>query len=120
MANEITATINLSASKGGAKVGQNYTFRTTMAGDDMTQASQVIGTTSELVSFGEITGAPAAVMIQNLDATNFVEIGGDSGLTVFKLKILAGKAILISPSSGTVYAKADTAACRVLIVAVEA
>ena len=54
------------------------------------------------------------------DATNFVELGGDSGLTVFKLKILAGKAIVISPSSATLYAKADTAAARILIVAVEA
>ena len=91
-----------------------------MTGDDILQGTQLIGTSAELVSFGEIAGAPAMVLIQNLDANNFVEIGGDAGLTVFKLKILAGKSMLISPSSGTVYAKADTAAVRIFLVAAEA
>jgi len=91
----------------------------TMTGDDMVQQTQVIGTSSETVGLGEITGAPSMLMIQNLDSTNFVEIGGDSGLTVFKLKILAGHAVLISPSSATIYAKADTAAVRIQIAAVE-
>jgi hypothetical protein len=120
MANEIFTSLELTARKNGATISARVSGDQDMAGDDLLQLTQVIGTTAEAVSFGEITGAPAQVMIQNLDATNFVEIGGDSGLTVFKLKILAGKAVLISPSSGTMYAKADTAAVRILVVAVEA
>ena len=120
MANEIYTSLTLTARKNGATVTATASGNQTMAGDDLHQATQVIGTTAELVTFGDITGAPAQVLIQNLDATNFVELGGDSGLTVFKLKILAGKAIVISPSSATLYAKADTAAARILIVAVEA
>lgn len=120
MANEIYTNLTLTARKNGATCTATASANQTMAGDDMLQGTQVVGTTSELISFGEITGAPAQVMIQNLDSTNFVEIGGDSGLTVFKLKILAGKFALIPPSSGTMYAKADTAAVRVLIVAAEA
>lgn len=120
MANEIYTSLELTARKNGATITARASGNQDMSGDDLIQTTQVIGTSSEAVSFGEITGAPAQVMIQNLDSTNFVEIGGDSGLTVFKLKIKPGKAILISPSSGTMYAKADTAAVRILIVAAEA
>lgn len=120
MANELSYQISLSARKSGATVSHSEQSRSNMTGDDMIQTTQVIGTTSEVISFGEISGAPQMALIKNMDATNFVEIGGDSGLTVFKLKILAGKSILVSFASGTVYAKADTAAVRILIVAVEA
>lgn len=120
MANEVYTTLSLTASKGGAKITHSVSVRADMTGDDMIQTTQVIGTTSELVSFGEISGAPQFVLITNLDGTNFVEIGGDTGLTVFKLKILAGKSILVSLSSATLYAKADTAAVRIQILAVEA
>ena len=120
MANELYYAIELTARKGGATVSHSTSGNTTMTGDDMTQATQVIGTTSEVIDFGEITGAPSMVLIRNLEATNFVEIGGDSGLTIFKLKILAGKSILISPSSATMYGKADTAAARIQVIAVEA
>ena len=56
---------------------------------------------------------------KNNDATNFIEVGGDSGLTVFKLKVLPGESILITPSSATMYYKADTATCNVFVVAVD-
>lgn len=120
MANELYFAVELTARKGGAVVSHSASGNTTMTGDDMLQGTQLVGTSAELVDFAEITGAPSMVLIQNLDATNFVEIGGDSGLTVFKLKILAGKSILISPSSATMYAKADTASVRLQILAVEA
>lgn len=120
MANEIYTNLQLTVRKNGATISATAAGNQDMAGDDMTQITQVIGTTAETIGFGDITGAPAQVLIQNLDATNFVEIGGDSGLTVFKLKILPGKAVSISPASGTMYAKADTAAVRILIVAAEA
>lgn len=108
------------ASKNGATVRQSASGRSDMTGDDLIQNTQVIGTTAELVTFGEISGVPQKVLIQNLDSTNYVEIGGDSGLTVFKLQINAGEAALVRLSSATLYAKANTAAVRVLVVAAEA
>lgn len=120
MANEIYTSVQLTASKGGAKITNTVTKRSDMSGDDMIQTTQVIGTTAETVSFGEISGAPQEVLITNLDSTNFVELGGDSGLTVFKLKLTAGKSTLIQPSSATLYAKADTANVRIQILAAEA
>ena len=119
MANEITFSTSIRATKGNASVNQTANMIASMAGDDMMQSTQNIGTTAELVSFADITGAPQLVMIRNLDATNFVELGGDSGLTVFKLKIEAGQACLFTPSSATLYAKANTASVSIITVAVE-
>lgn len=120
MANEIAATSRLSFSKGGASASFDKTVRVTMSGDDYVSATQVIGTSAELVSLGDITSAPAFIAIKNLDATNFVTFGGDSGLTVFSLKLLPGESMLIRPTSATLYALADTAAVRIEILAIEA
>lgn len=120
MANEITQTVQLTATKNSATVSLSTTKRITMSGDDMVQSTQVIGTTAETLSLGDISGAPSQLLIKNLDATNFVEIGGDSGLTVFKIKILSGETVLIRPTSATIYAKADTADVRVQLIATEA
>ena len=119
MANEIYSALTLTARKSGATVTLSNAVNQDMAGSNMIQSTQLIGTSAELVSFGDISGAPSQVMIKNLDSTNFVEIGGDSGLTVFKLKLLAGKHLLLPPSSATMYAKADTANVRIQIVATE-
>ncbi len=120
MANEVTFSVSLKATKGGASVNQSSNMIASMSGIDMTQATQNIGTSSELVDFGDITGAPQLVMIKNLDSINFVELGGDSGLTVFKIKIPAGQSCLFAPSSDTLYAKANAASVSILTVAVEA
>jgi hypothetical protein len=120
MANEISQRIALSVTKNGATASFSANTRITMAGDDYMTGTQNIGTTAEVIALGDITGAPSQIAIKNLDATNFVEIGGDSGLTVFKLKIRPGHSQLFEPSAATIYAKADTAACRIQILAIEA
>lgn len=120
MANEITQTIQITALKNSALVTLSTTKKITMSGDDMVQGTQTIGTAAEVLVLGDITGAPSQLAIKNLDATNFVEIGGDSGLTVFKIRVLPGETILIRPTSGTIYAQADTADVRVQILATEA
>lgn len=120
MANEAYYSISIKAAKNGATVGQSTSKRLSMTGAEMVQATQNIGTTAELVSFGGITGAPQLLMVQNLSDTNYIELGGDSGLTVFKMKIPAGQIAVFTPSSATLYAKANTAAVNVLVVAIEA
>jgi len=120
MANEIYKTATFRANKGGARVEFSGTKNFDMSGDDMLSGTQVIGTSSETVDLGDISGAPVVLVIKNLDSTNFVEIGGDSGLTVFKLKIPAGDFVVIQPSSATIYAKADTADVRIQTIAAEA
>lgn len=119
MANEITQTVTLEATKGGASVKISNTKRIDMAGNEMVQSTQSIGTSAEALVLGDVSGAPSTISIKNLDPTNFVEIGGDSGLTVFKIKIRAGHAALFQAAAVPLYGKADTAAVRIQIVAME-
>lgn len=120
MANETFLSLQARFSKNGLRLEASKTFNKDVTGADAIHKTQNIGTTAETVDFGDITGAPKTVMIANLDATNFVEIGGDSGLTVFKLAIDPGEFIVLNLASATLYAKADTASCLIEILAVEA
>lgn len=117
MANEISKTIRFIVTKNGAITTYSNNVRQDMAGAKMIQNIQNIGTSAETIGLGDISGVPGKVIIKNLSSTNFVEIGGDSGLTVFKLKILAGDEQIIAPTSATIYAKADTAAVDIQITA---
>lgn len=119
MANEISITCVLSARKSGAVVNPGaQTATVTMTGDDMIQTTQVIGTTTETISLGEISGAPIALQLTNLDSTNFVLVGFTNPPTETRLR--PGRTMTVEPTTATIYAKADTAACRVLVCAVEA
>lgn len=115
-------TLRLNAAKGGATVDSGSKLKQlTMAGNKMVQTVIAVGTASELLTIGDLAGVPAAVMITNLDSTNFVLISGETGFTaVMQLKILAGESVLITPLAATLYAKADTAACNIQVIAVEA
>ena len=111
--------MNLRVTKNGAAISQNVSINLDVAGDQLCQNTQEIGTTAELLTFGNIASTPQAIMIRNLDATNFVEIGGDSGLTIFKIKIPAEQSVYFTPTSATIYAKADTAAVDIILLAFE-
>ena len=77
-------------------------------------------TTSEVtLSFGSVT--PGVVLLYNLDETNFVEWGVATGVYPFRLPPrLASNSkacpALVTRQSGTIYLKADTATCRVLVL----
>jgi hypothetical protein len=116
MADEITVSLAVSATKSGSGSFSTprVAFQADMAGNNLVGGlTQDIGTSAETIVFGDISGAPAIAIIQNLDETNFVEIGGDSGLTVFKLKILPGETFAFRSTITPLYAKADTSAVRI-------
>lgn len=114
MANEITVSLSISASKtgSGSFTTPRLAFQADMAGDNLVGGlTQDVGTSAEALTFGDISGAPGAFVIKNEDATNFVTYGFTNPPT--ELILLPGASNVITPSTGTIYAKADTAACRV-------
>lgn len=117
MAKELYTQVKITARKSGATITADSSLSQDMTGDEMVNSTQTIGTSAETISLGEVSGAPGQLVIKNLDATNYVEIGGDSGLTVFKLKLLPGAAALFCPSAVPLYGKANTAPVRILIAA---
>jgi hypothetical protein len=119
MANEITISATLSASKNGAQVTSTASTLVSMSGDEMLTNVQNVGTSAEAVTVADLDTAGYA-FFKNMDATNFVEIALDSAVsTQVFCKLLAGEFSLIKLKTTTIYAKADTGAVNLLVTACE-
>ena len=119
MANEINVACSLSGSKGGATVTASGTKTADMAGDQMITNVQIVGTSAEALVLGDVSTI-GYVMLKNLDATNFIEVALDSGVSTQKFaKLLAGDIMLFKASTATMYVKADSGACNLQVTAVE-
>ena len=117
MANEINWNCGLTVAKNGVTLTQRASGRIDMTGNNMIGMTQDIGTSAEAIAFGDISGVPPQLYIENTDTTNFVLIGFTNPPTEIKLK--AGEALLMRPTTATIYAKADTAAVRIFKLACE-
>jgi hypothetical protein len=119
MANEINVQLSLVATKNGVTFQQNLSKTITMAGDEMIQNTQIIGTANEAVVLGDVAVGGYAVF-KNLDATNYVELFTDSGDAQPFAKLLAGEPMLLKTHpSATYYAKANTGSVKLLVFALE-
>lgn len=119
MADEITVSASLQVSNG------NQLFRFSPAALSITQAAQggpapgywIVGTTEESNAFTELT-TEGWLMMQNQDATNYVEWGFSTG--VYGGRMEAGEFALFRTNPGlTLYLKANTAACKVVVYCFE-
>jgi hypothetical protein len=117
MANEITLTTGLRVVNGNLKVNVSTEAiqidQTTARGGGPGTVN--VGTTEETIAFGDIT--PGYVIIKNLDSTNFVDFGNATGNLQFSIP--AGGVALFHIRTGTLYMKADTAACNCQIIAID-
>jgi hypothetical protein len=81
-------------------------------------------TTSEVtVSFGSVT--PGLILVYNLDDTNFVEMGFATGVYPLQLPPRLASNSKAAPAvftrqSGSLFLKADTATCKVLVLGYDA
>lgn len=66
---------------------------------------QTIGTTEEVLELGDVSTAGMIIII-NRDTTNFVEVGLTAS---YPIKLLPGQFCMVPPSSGAIYALANTA-----------
>src|SRR5262245_37084828 len=115
MAQEISVTVNSNITLQGQTVSGNTAFKADLTGDYVGE-EQDIWTNAEALDFGAII-IPTTVYIRNLDATNYVQVDSASAMTSFPQKIMPGQAIMLLPQTGTIYAKANTAACKIFLVA---
>lgn len=119
MANEISMAASLIYSRSGVTAQLSKSISITQSGTDMTQQTQSIGFASaELLDIGGDIGTTGYVMVANLDSTNFVELSLNDFTQKFA-KLRAGEFCILPVSTGTIYAKADTGAVQVAIVAIE-
>ena len=117
MANEISASATLTVSKNGVTTSQSASQAFDQTGNTTYEAVVSVSTTAAAISFGAISGAPSAVLLRNLDSTNFLKYGPSNPPTEFTLR--PGRVALFEPASATQYWKADTASVKALIKAVE-
>lgn len=117
MANEITASGVLLVNNGIVADGvELFSIRAAQSGKRVSKIAQNVGTSEETLDFGDIA-SPGWYLIKNLDPTNYVQIG--PATTVYQDKLLPGTFTMGYLSSSTLYAKANTAACNVLIFVLE-
>lgn len=118
MANEINVQIDLTATKNGVTFRQNVQKIADMAGDEMIQDVQQIGTTTEALTIVDVSTI-GYVLLKNLDSTNFIELSTDNANTNKFSKLLPGDLVLLKASSATLYATANTATCKLMVMAIE-
>lgn len=128
MANEITTSVSLSASKGGASVASGTKSKNfDMTGADMQQGTQLVGyAADEEIVINADVGTEGVVMITNLDAANPIELSYDTGanFAAYKFaKVRAGQSILFQPAYPTsktkIYGQATTADVLAQVLVVE-
>lgn len=120
MANEITLSASLSASKGSTTVHLDFgPFNVTLTGTKALHNRQSIGTAEEALEMGEISAGGWCIMV-NRDATNYVQVRPATG-GVATIRMKAGEPALFRLDSGATapYLIANTAACEVEYILLE-
>ena len=122
MANEINATVSIEDFDFDIDIKKSGIFDRTNAPDEFKMGIQSVGFASEeVVEKGDV-GTIGWCYFENLDATNFVEIGKvnvSSDGDAMSAKLLAGEFMLAPMNATNVYAKADTAAVRLRYLILE-
>ena len=118
MANEISASISLSVSKGGAKLNRAESISIDMTGDSYISGVQSITTSGAVLVEADALGTAGYCYIKNIDATNFVTVGNAAANTNHVIKLKAGESCLFRAQQ-PVYVDADTATCLVEYVIIE-
>ncbi len=122
MANELTLTGSLAFAKGA--VGTVSLLKSgaqvTVAGTNYARQTVSVGT-SAFVAL-DVGGIAAAgfIFIQNNDLTNYVELAADDSSAAACVKLLPGEFAIFRCDTSTLSAKANTAACVVEFLLIEA
>ena len=124
MANELKGTTRMTFSKGGLKVSRGQTNQVDITGTDYDAGVQDIGTSNEvLVINSDMSTAVSWIYVKNLDATNFIEVGNQNGgAPIYFVKLFPGKSAVlpVTVTKDNIACLANTAACRLEFVVVEA
>lgn len=118
MANEITATTSLSVANGSSKLSRSTSKRITQNAVGTYQNTQAVGTAYEAVAIGADLGTAGFALFTNLDLTNYVEIGLEVAATFYPfIKLKAGESAQVRLATSTLFAKANTSAVKLEVIA---
>ena len=118
MANEKRISLSLAIVADGLTAQSTLSFQANLTGTNF--VGTVISATTSWVAIP--LGALASferMMIVNQDQTNYISVALDNAGTNTFAKILPGEGIYLTPSTSTLYIKANTAACDYQLCATE-
>jgi hypothetical protein len=115
MAKEIKSSIKLAIASSGSSGADGSLSTTEDLAGKFVGFQETVGTAAAAINLGVAT--PKVIFIQNTDPNNFMTVDNVVGLTGWPQVIPAGAGILIRPSSGTLYARANIAPVKAWIVA---
>ena len=115
MANKITFNSGLIWTNGTDTLRDSGSYTVDQIGQNAIFNIQLIGITAEAITFGDTV--PGFVHFKNLDAANFVTIGNDNAVATVVAKLLPGQSFTVPTTNSTWYAKADTGALQLLVLA---
>ena len=121
MANEITLKFSLQVENGFLKQSVNIgQLQVDQAAAGMAGGAQEIGTSEEVVDFGDVS-TEGLLFLRNLDDTNYIEFGPeDTGAMVAVGKLEPGEfAFFRVKPSVVLRAQADAAACLLQVLLLE-
>lgn len=118
MADELSLSFTLAFSKAASQtVTQSLSGLVTVSGTYTAGGTQLIGTADETLTFPADLATVGYCLFQNLDATNYIEIGNDG--SNYPVRLLAGEKAMFR-FNGTIHAKANTGACKLAFTIIEA
>ena len=110
----LTITTSLRYSNGDDFVSQSqFSDSSTPSSAARTELNISIGTVDETVALGDVASI-GEILIQNLDATNFITVGPDG--SSYPIKIMPGRHARCQWNGAAIHLKADTAACRARVM----
>lgn len=120
MSKQIQSACSLAISGDGATVSGSSTMTPfTQVGNAQISNIQTVGfSAGEAVVLGDVSG-PCLLYFKNMDSTNFVMVNTADSWSTPVIKLLPGEEAKLNTTVTTWYAKADTAAVDLHVVAVE-
>lgn len=120
MANEISYTANLSATKSNLSLSRaSGTLRADLTGAKFYNAVQNIGTSYEAIAIGDVASAGFA-WFKNHDATNYVEIGLEVSAAFYAfVKLKPGEVWMGRLATTTIFGRANTGAVNLETMLIE-
>jgi len=117
MASEISFSASLSYAKSGTSLNRQCSTTLDVAGLKYADVVQAITTAGVTVTFGTV-GTVGVFMLQNIDPTNYVDIGFDGTTYPVRLAAVSGTqgGFIIAPNNGsTIYARSSVTGCNLLV-----
>jgi hypothetical protein len=115
MADELTLSVNFSVTKDGATTSVRVSDTIDVSASPRASGVQSIGTAWEAINMGEVT-SPGYFFYHNLDATNYIEFSADSGGANALGKAVTNDFGCFRVTSSAIYARANTAACKLFYI----